>query len=65
MAIFENGLLHFQENDLSSISFEDLKSPDIDLLSRPIADEDKLENEFYPIYYKKKVSFQRLQPVDI
>ena len=65
MAIFENNLLHFQEDGLSSVSFKDLKSPDIDLLSRPIANEDKLVNKFYPIYYKKKVSFQCLQPIDI
>ena len=65
MAIFKNNLLHFQEDGLSSISFKDLKSPDIDPLSRPIPNEDKLVNKFYPIYYKKKVSFQCLQPIDI
>ena len=57
MAIFEDGFLHFRDNDLSSISFKDLKNPSIDLLSRPIAEEDKLEGKFYPIYYNKKVSF--------
>ena len=65
MAIYEDNLLHFKDNDLPSVSFKDLKNPSIDLLSRPIADEDKLEGKFYPIYYNKKVSFQCLTPISI
>ena len=65
MAIYEDNLLHFKDNTLPSVSFNDLKNPSIDLLSRPIADEDKLEGKFYPIYYNKKVSFQCLTPMSI
>ena len=65
MAIFENNLLHFKEEGLSSVSFKDLKHPDIDQLSRPIDEEDKLVSQFYPIYNKRKISFQCLKPIDI
>ena len=58
MAIFEGGLLHFKKEGLSSVSFSDLKRPSIDLLSRPIDAEDKLVNQFYPIYNGMKVSLQ-------
>jgi hypothetical protein len=65
MAIFENDLLHFKKEGLASVSFSDLKRPNIDLLSRPIHAEDKLVNLFYPIYNGMKVSLQCLDPITI
>jgi hypothetical protein len=65
MAIFEDGLLHFKKEGLSSVSFSDLKRPNIDLLSRPINAEDKLVNQFYPIFNGMKVSLQCLNPINI
>ena len=65
MAIYENDQLHFKKQGLASVSFSDLKRPDIDSLSRPIQEEDKLVNLFYPIYNGKKVSLQCLEPTAI
>ena len=65
MAIFEDDLLHFKKEGLASVSFSDLKRPNIDLLSRPIHAEDKLVNLFYPIYNGMKVSLQCLDPIAI
>jgi hypothetical protein len=65
MAIFENDRLHFKKEGLASVSFSDLKRPNIDSLSRPIQAEDKLVNLFYPIYNGVKVSLQCLNPIAI
>ena len=65
MAIFEDDLLHFKKGGLSSVSFSYLKHPSIDLLSRPIDEEDKLVGQFYPIYNGMKVSLQCLNPINI
>jgi hypothetical protein len=65
LAIFEDDLLHFKQEGLPSISFSDLKRPNIDLLTRPIDAEDKLVNQFYPIYNGMKVSLQCLKPLNI
>jgi hypothetical protein len=65
MAIFENDRLHFKKEGLASVSFSDLKRPNIDSLSRPIHAEDKLVNLFYPIYNGRKVSLQCLNPIAI
>ena len=65
LAIFEDDLLHFKQEGLPSIYFSDLKRPSIDLLTRPIDAEDKLVNQFYPIYNGMKVSLQCLKPINI
>ena len=65
MAILENDKLHFKQEGLSSITFSELKHPNIDQLTRPINAEDKLVNRFYPIYNANKVSLQCLSPVSI
>jgi hypothetical protein len=65
LAIFEDNLLHFKQEGLPSISFSDLKRPNIDLLTRPIQAEDKLVNLFYPIYNGMKVSLQCLKPINV
>jgi hypothetical protein len=65
MAIYENDRLHFKKEGLASVSFLDLKNPNIDSLSRPIQAEDKLVNLFYPIYNGVKVSLQCLKPIAI
>ena len=65
MAILEDGMLHFKENGLASVSFDDLKNSNIDFSTRSITSEDMLANQFYPIYNGQKVSLQCLEPVHI
>jgi len=65
MAIMSNNMLHFKEDDLASLSIEDLKNPKVDLVTRNIIQDDKLVNEFYPIYSGQKVSLQCLEPKHI
>ena len=64
MAIYEDNLLHLKKEGLPSVSFSDLKRPSIDSQSRPIDAEDKLVNQFYPIYNGMKVSLQCLNPIN-
>ena len=56
MAILEDKMLHFKENGLASVSFDDLKSSNIDFSTRSITSEDMLANQFYLIYNGQKVS---------
>ena len=44
MAILENNMLHFKEQGLASLSFEDLKNPQVDFLTRNIIYLDKEYN---------------------
>ena len=65
MAILDNNMLHFKEEGLASLSFADLKNPKVDFLTRNIVSEDKLVDQFYPIYSGQKVSLQCLDSVHI
>jgi hypothetical protein len=62
LAILRDGKLHFNRDDLPSISFLQLKDPKIDARTRPISEEDKMEDIFYPIYSNEKVSLQCMSP---
>ena len=65
MAILSDDMLHFKEDGLASISFEDLKHSNIDFLTRSITSEDMLVDQFYPIYSGQKVSLQCLNPIHV
>ena len=57
--------MHFQEDNLPSVTFTQLKEPQIDARTRLISDEDKLAQIFYPIYMNERVSLQCLTPQHI
>jgi hypothetical protein len=65
LAILKNDKLHFKLDNLPSISFLQLKDPEIDAQTRPISAEDMMENIFYPIYSNEKVSLQCISPMHI
>ena len=65
LAILKDNKLHFKLDNLPSISFLQLKDPEIDSQTRSISAEDMLENIFYPIYSNEKVSLQCISPMHI
>ena len=65
LAILRDGLLHFQDPQLPSLSLKHLKHPDVDLQTRKIQSVDKLGDFFYPIYSGSRVSLQCLSPTTI
>ena len=62
LAILRDGKLHFQKEELPSVTLIQLKEPNIDARSRPVSTEDKLAEIFYPIYQNEKVSLQCMIP---